>query len=290
MKIIVLGATGQIGSVIYEGLKNHHNVIGTSRKPTSTYVQFDLFHDDWSRLGKTDVVINCIGQIEATKHSSFYNIHIGITKLIIKNRHLMGNPRIIQLSALGASESHKVEFLRTKGIADTLLLQHPDTTVVRPSIVCTPRTMIVNKVLMLNRIARWTRGVMFVPKGFLQTRIQPVMPEDLVDVINSVCSSTNPNASIDLVGPVRLSFREIITMMFKSRGTDVRLIEIPKFIADIAVIYCASVFFAKVVNSQQYRLLFDDNIADSFKIEDMLHRSLLSPVPFFLNEFKHASN
>lgn len=290
MKITVLGATGQIGSVIHNGLRNRQDIVGTSRKPGAKCIQFDPFRDNWSLLDKTDVLINCVGQIEATKNSSFYDVHIGLTKLIIKNRELIGNPRIIQLSALGASTRHEVEFLRTKGIADDLLLQYPDTIVVRPSIVCTHQTMIVKKMLMLNRMSRLTRGIVLVPKGFLQTRIQPVMPEDLVGVIHSLCGSIKPQKGVDLVGPQPLSFKEIVTMMFKTRDMNLRLIEIPKIICDAAVICCISVFFPKVINSQQYQLLFADNVADSFEIEKMLHRPLLSPLPFFINEFNNARN
>lgn len=286
MKITVLGATGQIGSAIRDGLGNRHDVVGTSRNPGARCIQFDPFRDDWSVLGKTDVLINCVGQIEATKNCSFTDIHIGLTKLAIRNRALIGNPRIIQISALGASATHEIEFLRTKGMADDLLLQYPDTTVVRPSIVCTHQTMIVKKMLTLNRISRLTRGIVLVPKGFLHTRIQPVMPEDLVDVIHSLCLSVKTRKVVDLAGPQPLSFGEIVIMMSKTQRTDLRLIEIPKIICDAVVYCCISVVFPKVISSQQYKLLFANNIADCFEIEKMLHRPLLSPLSFFINEFK----
>ena len=145
MRIVVLGASGQIGSVIYNGLKDRHVVLGTSRKASADCVRFDPFQDNWHVLGTVDVLINCIGQIEATSSSSFHHIHVDLTKRIIAHRQQIGNPTILQISALGASAAHNVEFLRTKGIADDLLLQHAETAVIRPSIVCTHRTMIVRK-------------------------------------------------------------------------------------------------------------------------------------------------
>jgi nucleoside-diphosphate-sugar epimerase len=262
MKIIILGASGQIGSIVFDALQHRHDVTGTSRKPSPKYVQFDPFRDDWSLLGKADVVVNCIGQIGATSTSSFAHIHVGLTKLIIRNRTHIGNPRIIQLSALGASTTHNVEFLKTKGMADEILLQHPDTFIVRPSIVCTHGTMIVRKMLMLNRIVRYTGGLLIVPGGFLTTRIQPVMPQDLADVVQALCVTTGYDRVVNVVGPHALSFREIIAVMFKTTDKKFRLIEVPGKIVDVIALYGICLLFPSVINTQQYRLLFEDNVAD----------------------------
>lgn len=289
MKIIVLGATGQIGSVIHDGLSKNHQVIGTSRKSSEKYIQFDPFNDDWSLLGKTDVLINCVGQIEPTKASSFHRIHVGLTQLIIKNRKVIGHPRIVQISALGASAHHRVEFLRTKGIADELLLEEPNTAVARPSIVCTHRTMIVRKMLMLLHIARYTMGLVFVPKGFLKTRLQPVMPADLVDVVEAMCKASDQRI-INIVGPEAISFRDLITLMLEIRNQSLRLIEIPKLFMDALINSVVSVAIPKMINSQQYQLLFEDNIADAHSIQQILGRPLISTKPFFINEFAHATD
>ena len=133
MRIIILGASGQIGSFLFEDLRSKYTVTGTSRKSSTSLLRFDPFLDDWSALGEADVVINCIGQIQESSSCSFKKIHLGISKKLIENRMLLGDPRIIQISALGASAIHPVEFLRTKGEADDYLLQFPDTVVARPS-------------------------------------------------------------------------------------------------------------------------------------------------------------
>src|SRR5687768_3866943 len=111
MKITIFGAGGQVGTILHEALSNRHEVTGTSRRASSGLFPFDPFSDNWSILGKPDVIINCIGQIAATRKSSFTKIHLELTKQIIRNRNVIGNPRIIQLSALGASAIHDVEFM-----------------------------------------------------------------------------------------------------------------------------------------------------------------------------------
>src|SRR3990170_6477646 len=201
MRIVVLGASGQIGSVIYDALKRHHNVVGTSRKESGELIQFDPFQDTWSALGKSDIFINCVGQIEAAPGSSFYKIHLELTKLIVLNRLAIGNPRIIQISALGAAANHKVEFLKTKGMADDYLLQHSNTMVVKTSIVFTHRTMIVQKILMLLKISKYTQGLVFAPKGFLNSKIQPVMPQDLAALVATLCMTQYLPKVVNVVGP-----------------------------------------------------------------------------------------
>jgi nucleoside-diphosphate-sugar epimerase len=289
MRIVLLGASGQIGSVIYDALKKHHIVVGTSRKQSRGLIQFDPFRDKWSMLEKTDIVVNCVGQMEATPSSSFYKIHVELTKLIVQNRKAIGNPRIIQLSALGASPNHKVEFLKTKGIADDYLLQHSNTVVVKPSIVCTHRTMIVKKMLMLIKISKYTQGFVFAPKGFLNSQIQPVMPQDLAALVVSLCTTQDLPKVINVVGPERLTFHQIIDFMFKTKNKSYRLIQVPKVLTD-ALAYGASLLFPKVINSQQYQLLFENNIADATIAETILGTPLTPIKQFFSNEFSYASH
>jgi uncharacterized protein YbjT (DUF2867 family) len=290
MRIVVLGASGQLGSIIYNALKRHHEVVGTSRKQYKGLVQFDPFLDDWSVLDKTDIIVNCVGQIEATRDCRFYKIHVGLTKLIVLNRSIIGNPRIIQISALGASASHDADFLKTKGMADDYLLQHSNTVVVKPSIVCTHRTMIVKKMLMLLKISEYTKGLVFAPKRFLDSQIQPVMPQDLAALVARLCTTQNLPKVIHVVGPERLSFHQIITFMFQTNQESYRLIQVPKVLTDVLVKYVISLLFPKVITSQQYQLLFDDNIADAAPVERILGTTLTPTKQFFINEFSYAGH
>jgi dTDP-4-dehydrorhamnose reductase len=284
MKIVVLGASGQIGSVIFKGLKNFYDVIGTSRKHRNPFTQFDPFNDNWSSLGKPDVLINCIGQIESTTESSFYHIHVELTNQILKYRMELGNPRIIQVSALGASSKHEIEFLKTKGIADDLLLEHPNTAVIRPSIVCTHRTMLVRKMLMLSKLSRIMFGAVLVPKGFLTTRIQPIMPEDLVELIQKMCI-VKKSRMLDAVGSDVLTFDEILEILTKRGNRRFKIVEVPKVTTDVVVKNILGRLVPGIINVQQYQLLFQDNTASVESCRQLLDRTPMSTREFFEREF-----
>lgn len=70
MKILILGASGMAGHIIYDRLRNKHNVIGTTRniedsKKYPNILFFDALRMAWidffNTIGHFDVVINCIG-------------------------------------------------------------------------------------------------------------------------------------------------------------------------------------------------------------------------------------
>ena len=289
MKVVVLGATGQVGSVVYDALQQRYVVRGTSRKQSGELLQFDPFVDDWSVLGKIDVLVNCVGQIDTTDHS-FEEIHLGLTRLIVKNRELMGNPRIIQVSALGASAGHSVDFLRTKGLADDYLLTQSNTVVVRPSIVCTHRTTIIKKLLILFRISKYTNRVVFVPKGFLTNRIQPVMANDLAALVSVLCSLEELPKVVNAAGPEPISYRQLIEIMFRSRDKSFRIVEVPRIVFDLLVKYVIALLLPKVINAQQYQLLFDNNMAEPTEFAWLIGAAPKSCTLFLINEFTDASH
>lgn len=289
MKIVLLGASGQIGSLLYHALKPGHHVVGTSRGPLTGLMQFDPLQDDWSALGKAEILINAVGQIDASDTHSFHRVHAGLTERILQNRERIGTPFIIQISALGASPLHKTDFLRTKGVADDLLLSQFGTAIIRPSIVCTHRTMLVRKMLMLERISRYTGGVIPVPDGFLQTRLQPVMPEDLTDLVHAVCEK-QPNGIVNVAGAEVFAFRDIIRIMEQTRNRRFTFMNFPRAIGDVVVGQFVSRLWPKVIGYEQYQLLFEDNIADITRAEGILGRPMRTTRAFFEMELSHANN
>lgn len=288
MRIIILGASGQLGREIYKELKKHTSieVTGTSRSGDNWYMQFDPFKDDWSLLGKSDVLINCVGQIQESRDFPFEKVHGGLTQVILKHRALLGDPRIIQLSVLGADKESPVSFLSTKGIADEILLQFPDTLVLRPSIVCSHRTMMVKKMQMVRSLSGITAGFAIVPRGFTNYRIQPIMVEDLAAIVARLCFEKEIPQILNLTGPHPVSYREIMEWLFEAAGKKLRMIQVPKRIADVVVKNIIDPVFPSLISKGQYHLLFHDNLGDPSEGEKYLGRKLTSTVDFWKKEFK----
>jgi uncharacterized protein YbjT (DUF2867 family) len=283
MRIAILGSTGQLGRIIVQQLKNDHpdaDVIACSRNERRDHFLFRPFDDNWDKLGKIDVLINAIGIIEETSDLSFQKAHQGLTKLIIANREFIGNPRVIQLSVLGADEKSPSSFLSTKGKADKELLSHKNTLIIRPSIVCTPGTMIVQKMLSLRKITNWTAGLLPIPSGIINTKIQPVMGEDVAAIVSGQCTQESTGI-IEVVGPDCFAVKELIL----KASPKTRMLPINNALSGIFISIAAKVF-PKLINKSQYGLLFYDNIGDRSKTESYLGRPLMSTMNFWKEEFR----
>lgn len=295
MRIIVLGGTGQIGWPVLLQLAAAHpgaELIGTSRSGQPKdwvdnrvqWLAFDPFQDDWAALGKADVVVNAIGIIRERGQMTFDKVHIELTRNILAARGAMGNPKIVQISALGADPNHEVDFLRTKGLADGILLKRENTAIIRPSIVCTPDTMLSKKMRTLRQIGKLMFGKLFVPKGFLSTRIQPILGTELANLIAKVCLDT-PTGIIEVAGPEAMPFTQVIDWLADTGNVKLRPIEVPKEIMDSFVKYFVSVWFPGVISYDQFRLLFTDNISDRTDYADIMGRAPKDTEGFWRKEF-----
>jgi NADH dehydrogenase len=273
-RICVLGASGQIGSVLMPQLTVDFpdaEVTGCVRKQVSpaaagTYLSFNPFKDDWRMLGKVDVLINSIGIIEQTADLTFEKAHEGLTRLMLANREKLGNPKLIQISVLGAdAESHSA-FLQTKAKADEILLKQFRTVVIRPSIVCTPGTVMVQKLRMLGRMSRLMGGYLPFPAQFTQTCIQPVLADDLAQLVSLFCATDQHPPLVEAVGSETYSLGQLIRYVGKR---PIRLVLFPQTWFN-ALFPLGARLLSGLLNRSQLHLLERDNVADVKVFQELL--------------------
>ncbi|MEL7529782.1 MAG: hypothetical protein AAFN10_00665 [Bacteroidota bacterium] len=289
MNVLFLGGSGQIGFPTAARFAERfpmHQIWASSRSgqapaPTPinlTFIAFDPFEDDWSLLPQVDLVYNCVGQIKASKAMSFERIHLGMSQLLIRHRAGLGNPRIVQLSALGAGEHPKVPFLATKAAADEWVLSRENTYVVRPSIVCTENTMLLRKLKQLGRISKWFGGRLILPAGFLQAKVQPIMIEDLADLLIAVGLAPKGERIMPAVGPGALRFAELLSLV---HDKSFPAWEIPRKLLEPLIKYLVSPLLPSLINYDQFRLLFEDNVGDKAFGEALLQRTMADTKSFW---------
>jgi uncharacterized protein YbjT (DUF2867 family) len=290
MRVAVLGASGQIGSVVVNHLAQvfpNAEVVACVRKVPAQvaqngihYLRFQPFTDAWSILGKVDVLINSIGIIEETPDLDFERAHRGLTQLMLQHRLTLGDPKLIQISVLGAdTQSHSL-FLQTKALADRELLLHPRTVVLRPAIVCTPGTVMVQKLRMLGRISRYLGGYLPFPSGFAQTRIQPVMAGDLAQLTAVLCITDEHPSLIPVAGPQAYSLKEMVNFLGNGR---IHLIPFSQRLFQI-FFPLASALFPRLLNQGQFQLLERDNVADPSIFQLLLGCAPADTEPFWQRE------
>lgn len=293
MKFLILGGNGRIGKIIADALRVRHPqavILRTTLKACppaqeglDQWLQFDPFDDDWGQLPYVDLVVNAVGAIRATRNMPFSKVHVGLTQSMLVHRVALGSPRIVQVSAIGADPAHKSAFLATKGQADALLLAEPDTLVVRPSIVCTPGTMLSRRLDQLIQIAKVGFGKLLVPAGFPATRVQPILPEDLGRIIAAACDA-DLTGIVEAVGPAPLSFEELLRAKASAQGMALRLIGVPRAIMEGFVQHFVAVWFPQTLSRDQFRLLFEDNIGDPSLATRLNGQPLRDSLPFWRGE------
>lgn len=291
-RVAIIGASGQVGNLIYSYLKNEHSnweILALSRdtsKGPNGYLVFNPEKDDWGKLGKLDILINAAGIIQESKDSDFEHVHVHLVLKIIENRHLIGDPKIIHISALGADEKHPIAFLRTKGQADQILLKQAFTYILRPSIICTPNTLLVKKFKILFDISKFFFNHALLPSEFLKTRIQPVMADDFKKIVNQFCIQDPEQKIWNIVGAEEISFKWLMDMASQVRGQRFFPIEVPKNLVASVTKNFISIWFPGLINYDQFQLLFKDNIADKTELEKFIGHTLESTLPFWEEQFK----
>lgn len=296
MKIGLIGSGGTLGTVIGSGLAMQTGIelvrfarLG-GKHALPGFTAFDFNSEDCSGLGQFDVIINCAGIIRESRYDDFQHVHVELVKTLLANRLRLGNPRIIHISALGADMNNQIAFLRTKGIADDLLLANPDTYILRPSILCLPENLLVQKFKWLVFMSRLLANRPIVPKGFLETRIQPVMGIDLAQTVLKLCEAENVNRVIPVVGKDPLSFKQLLEITsVGSAKKAIFPIEIPKKLVEPVTKNFISVWFPELINYDQFSLLFNDNIAAPTIMESVIGREASSTLGFWKEEFLDIS-
>jgi uncharacterized protein YbjT (DUF2867 family) len=291
-RVLVIGASGQLGRLVLtamERFSERYEVTALTRQVKlaheSGFLYFNPDASSWDFGGHYDILVNCAGIIHESRNSDFAKVHVELVRKIIENRHLIGQPRIIHISALGADDEHPIAFLKTKGEADHILLKQPDTFILRPSIVCIPDALLVQKFKLLFDISRLFLNHALLPREFLETRIQPVMPVDFQDTILALCGQDPKLRIYNLVGKEELSFRWLIDLAADARKQKLTAIEIPKNLLTLVTRNFISIWFPGLINFDQYQLLFKDHIADKLPVEEFLNREVASTTEFWVREF-----
>ncbi len=292
---MVLGGNGQLGTRVLKHLLQDYpqaQVLGCARAESMASVKedrllsqhllsFDPFKESWGKLGRVDVLVNCIGIIRETAALDFEQAHIGLAQLMLQHRELLGNPRIIQLSALGAALPCPSRFLSTKAQADSALLKHPNVVVVRPSIVCTPNTMLSRKLQVLKKLCRLSFGVLPFPERLLKTKLQPVMMEDLAALISRLCLQSPYRGVVEVGGADVYALRQLLALV----PTCQKIVPVPQALFE-ALLPVVTTLFPALLDREQQVLLQQDNLADSSESERILGRKMAGTGAFWRRELE----
>ncbi|WP_050385528.1 SDR family oxidoreductase [Bradyrhizobium pachyrhizi] len=218
MKVAVIGGTGLLGSAIVADLSSRgHSVVSMSRSadiriPGAISVDLNQATSPsyWlPHLDGVEAVVNCAGVLQdSPKDSTSMVHHQGVANLFVACEQLKIR-RVIHFSAIGVDRQTPSAFSETKLIGDKALMGRDlDWIILRPSVV----------------IGRAAYGASALMRGLAALPALPAMPntgqlqivllEDVVQTVQHFLEPGVPTRTIvELVGPHRHSFREVIALI-----------------------------------------------------------------------------
>jgi uncharacterized protein YbjT (DUF2867 family) len=220
MRILLLGATGLIGSAVAARLRRDgHEIVAVGRGggpavrrvPVDRWVRLDLRQattaEAWlPHLAGIDAVVNCAGVLQDSPRDSPGKVHVDMPLALWSACEAAGVRRVVQVSALGVDRGGITDFSRTKREGDDALAASGlDWIILRPSVVV-GRAAYGGSALF--------RGLASLPVLPRPAEAGPVDVVQLDDVAETVARLLAPGAplrlALDLTGPDRLGFADIV--------------------------------------------------------------------------------
>ncbi len=241
----------------------------------------------------SDHVVNLVGTFSNKGSENFNSIHYEGTKYISKACRKYNIKNFVHVSAIGADLKSNARYHQTKKIGEeAVMLNFPDSTILRPSIIFGSQDNFFN---LFATIAQFTPvmpvfGDTIISYG--KTLYQPVFVEDVAEaIVLSIEKESFKGNIYELGGPTVYSFKEIIEMILNYTGKRRFLIPFPYAIMNIVATF-NEILPLKYPTRDQVKQMKMDNIVntEALTFEDLGIKP--SPVeaivPAYLSKFKKS--
>ncbi len=240
----ILGGGGFIGRYLVRNLtkKNYRCIISTRKafqkgylKTQATPGAIELI--DWNSknfselkeaIKNSDIVINLIGILYETRKQKFYNIHSGIPEAVSKICSESDVKKFIHVSAIGASETSKSLYQKSKFQGEVKAINNfKNTIVIRPSVVCGTEDNFTNLFSKLSMLP-------VIPIVGINYKFQPILVTDVADaIVQAIESRGNEGKIYEIGGPKVISFRDMVKSILKTINKKRFVVEMPMSIAKV---------------------------------------------------------
>ena len=232
--VLVLGGSGFVGRHLVAALAaGGVRVTVPSRRrerakhlitlPTVDVVDADIFAPGvLERLSEgREAVVNLVGTLHSRRgrrdergpHDygpDFARVHVELPQMVVRACRASRVPRLLHISALGASPLGPSEYLRSKGVGEQAVLAADDldVTAFRPSVIFGPEDRFLNQFALLARFL----PVIAVPAP--GARFQPVHVGDVAQAMVSALDAPETRGKVyELCGPTAYTTKQLVELV-----------------------------------------------------------------------------
>jgi len=288
MKILVIGGTGFIGQHVIGRLVNaNHTVFVPTRRlpkarellvyPTVTVMERDI-HDDAALdevVQGMDAVINLVGVLHSSRGepygAQFARAHVELPKRIAQACVRLGVPRLLHISALGASTTGSSQYLRSKGAGEQELnricadSEAFQITIFRPSVVFGPGDN------FMNMFARLARYFPVLPLAGSAAKMQPVYVGDVAQAIVTTLDRSDSCGQVyELAGPRVYTLGELVALAAKWSGRPRVVMSLPMSIGRLQAMFFEMLPGEPLMSRDNLDSLQTDNILSASAPQSVL--------------------
>lgn len=175
-----------------------------------------------------DAVVNCVGILAEAGKNSFEAVQAEGAERIARIAAEQDVAKMVQVSAIGASDTSDSTYAQTKAQGEAGVLAHmPGAIILRPSIVFGAEDQ------FFNRFASMTRLGPVLPVVGADTRFQPVYVDDVAQAAEVALTRQVEPGAYELGGPEVANFRSLMQTMLKVVHRRRAIVNIPFFFARI---------------------------------------------------------
>ncbi|BAL26609.1 complex I NDUFA9 subunit family protein [Azoarcus sp. KH32C] len=245
-RVVLIGGSGFVGRAVANRLTEANiDVIVPTRHaarardltllPTVEVVQADV-HDEAtlrSLFDGVDAVVNLVGILHSRSGSpygpDFARAHVELPRKIVAACGAMSVPRLVHISALGASPTGPSEYLRSKAAGEDAIRSAghaPAWTVLRPSVIFGREDH------FLNLFAQLACKLPVLPLAGAHTLFQPVYVGDVAEVVwRCLADPSSAGQTYELAGPTVHALHELVEYVAALAGCRVLVVPQPEPLA-----------------------------------------------------------
>ncbi len=226
-RIAVIGGAGFVGSSIVSKLdaagyqvkvltrhreRAKHLILLPNVQVLSCHVSDDSALAD--ALKDCDAVINLVGILHESKHSTFDLIHHQLPERIAKICIQLGIKRLLHMSALQAAENAPSQYLRSKALGEAALhrfKQSINITIFRPSVIFGRDDQFLN---LFAKLIQYLPVILLAKPA---AQFQPIWVEDVANIfVNSLQNDDTFGHHYDLAGPNTYTLQALVEKVMQA--------------------------------------------------------------------------